>query len=128
MSCNKGEISGLGRMVKEIAFCDGEQVQSIRLDAYASKGSSEEVSKALDVSLNQIDTYRYDVVIILIIGQTTDSGGGGVIETFPVNSKILFVLVSSVVSSTATCTPNLSHCRKVWSNYMVQVVLGRSLS
>ena len=55
-------------------------MQPIRLDADASRGSSEEVSKALDVSLNHIDTYQYDGEITLIIGQTTDSGGGGVTE------------------------------------------------
>ena len=40
MSCNKGKRTGLGRLVKEIDLWDGEQVQSIRLDADASKGRS----------------------------------------------------------------------------------------
>ena len=51
ISCDRGERSGIAHLVKEIDFWDGELVQSIRLDADSSKGSSEEVSKALDVSL-----------------------------------------------------------------------------
>ena len=51
MSCDRGEHAGIAHLVKEIDFWDGELVQSMRLDADASKGSSEEVAKALDVSL-----------------------------------------------------------------------------
>ena len=52
-------------------------MKSIRLDADSSKGSSEEVAKSLDVSLNQLDTYMYDEGRTLLLGQTTDSGGSG---------------------------------------------------
>ena len=55
-------------------------MQSIRIYADASKGRSEEVAKALDVSLNRIDTYPSDGGRTLLLGQTTDSGGGGVTE------------------------------------------------
>ena len=72
MSCDKGEHTGIGRMVKEIAFWDGEGVQSMRLDADESKGSPEEVAKALDVSFNQIDTYRSDGERTLLLGHTTE--------------------------------------------------------
>ena len=68
MSCDKGECAGLGRIVKDIAFWDGERVKSIWLYADASKGRSEELEKTLDMSLNHIDTYRYDEVIINILG------------------------------------------------------------
>ena len=78
MSCDKGECDVIVRLVKEIDFWDGEFVQSVRLDADTSKGIPKEVAKALDVSLNQIDTYRYYWGRTIIIGQTTDSGGGGV--------------------------------------------------
>ena len=81
ISCNKGEHAGIVRLVKEIAFWDSERVQSMRLDADPSKGSSEEVAKALGVSLNQIDTYRSDGVITLLLGQTSDSGCCGVKES-----------------------------------------------
>ena len=50
----------------------------MRLDADVSKGISEEVAKSLDVSLNHIDTYHSDGGRTLLIGQTTESGGGGV--------------------------------------------------
>ena len=73
-------------MVKEISFWDGEQVQSIRIGADASKGISE-VTKALDVSLNHIDTYRYNGEIPLLLGKTTDSGGGGVTESLSSEKK-----------------------------------------
>ena len=78
MSYDKGERAGLGRLIKEIALWDGEQLQSIQLDADAFKGISEKVSKALDVSLNHIDTYRSGWLRTILLGQTTDSGGGGV--------------------------------------------------
>ena len=58
--CNKVYCDRLVRMFKDIAFWYGEKVQSIRLDVNSSKGSSEEVSKALDVSLSHIDTYRFN--------------------------------------------------------------------
>ena len=81
MSCDKGEHVGLGRMVKEIAISDVERVQSIRIDADAPKGSREEVSKALDISLIQIDTYQSDGVRTPILGYKTESGGGGVTDS-----------------------------------------------
>ena len=56
-------------------------MKSTRLDTDASKGISEEVSKALAVLLNYIDTYRYDGLRNIILGQTTSSGGGGVTES-----------------------------------------------
>ena len=81
MSRNKGKRAGLGRLVKEISFWDGERVKSIRLDADASKGSSEELASALDVSLNHIDTYRSYGGRTLLVGQTTYYSCGGVIES-----------------------------------------------
>ena len=80
ISCSKIEHSGLVHLVKEINFWDGEWVQSIRLDSDASKGSSEEVAKALDVSLKHIDTYRSDGGRKNITWHKTDSGGGGATE------------------------------------------------
>ena len=53
-------------------------MQSIQLDSDAFKLSSGEASKVLYVSLNQIDTYRSDGVITILIGQKKYSGGGGV--------------------------------------------------
>ena len=103
-------------------------MQSICLDLDASEGRSEEVAKAFYVSLNQIDTYWYDGERTILLGQTTDSGGGGVTEILAVELKNVGKFNFFFVSSTAACTPNLRHCIKVWNNYMVQVVLGRSLS
>ena len=48
-------------------------MQSIRHDADAYKGTLEEAAKAIDVSLNQIDTYWYGGGRTLLLGQTTDS-------------------------------------------------------
>ena len=78
MSCKKEERAGIGRLVKDINFRGVERLQSIRFDADASKGSSEEVEKSLDVSLNHIDTYQPGGRKTLLLGQTTESGGGGV--------------------------------------------------
>ena len=80
MSWEKGERTGLGHLVKEIDSWDVELFQSTRLDVDASKGSSKEVENSLDVSLNQIGICRSDGVRTLLIGQTTYSGGGGVID------------------------------------------------
>ena len=76
MSCDKGEHADLGCMVKYISFWCGELVQSIYLDAGASKGSSEQVTKAFSVSLNQIYTYRFDGERTLLLVKTTESDGG----------------------------------------------------
>ena len=43
------------------------------------------------------------------------------------NLKHLVAFVSSLILSTSAYIPNISHCSKVWNNYMVQVVSGRSL-
>ena len=55
-------------------------MQSVHIYTDESKGRSEEVAKALDVSLNQIDTYQSDGGRKFLLGQTTDSGVGGVAE------------------------------------------------
>ena len=59
-------------------------MKSIQLDADASKGSSEEVETALDVSLNQIDTYCSDGGITRLLVHKTDSVGGGVTESLAI--------------------------------------------
>ena len=64
-------------MVKYLAFWDCERRQKIWFDAASSKGIPEEVANELDVSLIQIDTYQYYGEITTLIGQTPDSGGGG---------------------------------------------------
>ena len=53
----------------------------MRLCLNAFKGSSEEVEKALDVSLSHIDTYLFYGEITLIIGQKNKSDDGGVMES-----------------------------------------------
>ena len=94
----------------------------------ASKGRSQEVEKSLDVSLKHIDNYRYDGEITLLIEQTTDSGGGGVIESLVDELKMLVAFVSFIASSTADCMPNLRHFIKVWNKSTVQVISGRYIS
>ena len=81
ISYDKVEHDGIVHLVKEIAFWNGERVQSIWLDVDASKRSPEGVEMSLDVSLNHIDTYQSDGGRTLLLGQTTDSGGGGVTES-----------------------------------------------
>ena len=39
------------------------------------------------------------------------------IDREPCQFKKIVGLVSSIISSTAACTPNLRHCRKVWKIY-----------
>ena len=57
-------------------------MKSVRLDTDSSKGRSEEVAEALGVSLNRIDNFRSDGGRTRLLGHTTDSGGGGVTESF----------------------------------------------
>ena len=80
MSCNKGDCSRLVRMAKQIAFWNGERVQSIHIDVNEPKGISSEVPKSLDVSLRHIYTSRFNGEITLLLGQTIDYDGGNIIE------------------------------------------------
>ena len=54
MSYDKEERAGLDRLVKEITSWDGEQVKSIQLDTYSSKGRSEELAMPLINICNNI--------------------------------------------------------------------------
>ena len=80
------------------------------------------------MSLNRINTYRSDGKTTLLIGHTTDSVDGGVTERLDGELKHLVAIVSSLIFSTAYCTPNIGRCSKVWNKSMVQAVLGRSIS
>ena len=80
------------------------------------------------MSLNHNYTYWSDGGRKILIGHTTDSGGGGVTESLASEIKMLVALFSSIVSSTAACMTNLGHCIKVCNKSMMQVVLRRSLS
>ena len=80
MSCNKGYRAWIGQMVKYLAFWDCERRQKIWFDAASSKGIPEEVANELDVSLIQIDTYRFDGEINLLLGHISGYIGGGLIE------------------------------------------------
>ena len=76
MSFDKWWHAGLDRLVKKIAFCDGELVKSIWIHADASKGILKEVAKALDVSLNQIVNFWSYGGRTLLIGHKIDSESG----------------------------------------------------
>ena len=103
-------------MFKDIAVWDGEQVQPIWIYADAYKGISEEVSKALYLSLIDIGIYLSGGGRTLLLGLTTESGGCGVTESLSSSIKMLVALASSIVLSTDVCTPNLRHCIKVGNN------------
>ena len=51
-------------------------MQYIYIDVNSSRGNSEEVEKALDVSLIQIINYRFDGEITILLGQTIYYDGG----------------------------------------------------
>ena len=97
-------------------------MQPIRLDADASKGISEEVAKAFAVSLNHIDTYRYDGGIKLLLGQTTDYGDGGVTESLANEIKMV-VRISFLYHIVNCCLhANKRHCRKVCNTNNIPTV------
>ena len=84
MSHDKGERSGIGRLIKEISFYDFNEgcVVSIRFDADGANSDDKAVAEAIDMALNNLDEHTSDGAVILqMCGMTTDTGGGGTTES-----------------------------------------------
>jgi hypothetical protein len=76
LSCDKGNKKGVGHFVKVLSWWDEimEKVRTFVLDIDASEGNSSSCGEAIDHSLKKL------IYAIKLLGQTTDSGGGGVLE------------------------------------------------
>jgi len=84
MSHDKGERSGIGRLIKEISFYDFNEgcVVSIRFDADGANSDDKAVAEAIDMALKNLDKHTsYGAVILQMCGMTTDTGGGGTTES-----------------------------------------------
>jgi hypothetical protein len=75
LSCDKGNKKGISHFVKILSWWNSEtmEVQKRVLDIDASEGTSEMCAAAIAVSLKKIGSIKLQ-------GQTTDSGGGGVLD------------------------------------------------
>ena len=73
LSCDKGNKKGVGHFVKILSWWENSQVHKQCLDIDASEGSTEQCAVAITVSLKKIGGIKLQ-------GQTTDSGGGGVLD------------------------------------------------
>jgi hypothetical protein len=80
MSCDKGNDKGLSHFVKILSWWDEveKQVQTFVLDVDASKGTSEGCAEAIEHSMKKLNHAN---ALLVLTGQTTDSGGGVVSES-----------------------------------------------
>ena len=81
LSCDKGNKKGIGHFVKYLSWWnkDDPKVDVQLLDIDASGGTSTECASAIQASINKLRMVDNDGTNLLH-GQTTDSGGGGVLE------------------------------------------------
>jgi hypothetical protein len=80
MSCNEGNKKGLSHFVKVLSWCDKveKQVQTFVLDIDASEGTSEGCAEAIEHSIKKLN---HAIALLILTGQTSDSGGGGALES-----------------------------------------------
>jgi hypothetical protein len=80
MSCDKGNKKGLSHFVKILSWWDRvqKQVKTFVLDIDASEGTSEGCAEAIQHSMKKLNN---TLALLILTGQTTDSGGGGVLES-----------------------------------------------
>jgi hypothetical protein len=79
LSCDKGNKKGLSHFVKILLWWDKteKKVQTFVLDIDASEGRSEGCAEAIQHSMKRANK---TTITLPLKGQTTDSGGGGVLE------------------------------------------------
>jgi hypothetical protein len=80
LSCDKGNKKGLRHFVKILSWWDKteKQVQTFVLNIDASEGTSEGCAEAIQHSMQKVNK---STITLPLKGQTTDSGGGGVLES-----------------------------------------------
>jgi hypothetical protein len=81
VSCDKGNKKGLSHFVKILSCWDKveKEVQTFVLDVDASEGTSEGCAEAIEHSMKKLN--HTAIALLILTGQTTDSGGGGVSES-----------------------------------------------
>jgi hypothetical protein len=80
LSCDKGNKKGLSHLVKILSWWDKteKKVQTFVLDIDASEGRPEGCTEAIQHSLKKVNN---TTITLPLKGQTTDSDGGGVLES-----------------------------------------------
>lgn len=73
LSCDKGSKKGVGHFVKILSWFDDGRVRKQCLDIDSSEGTTEQCANAIRASLKKVS-------LLKLQGQTTDSGGGGVLD------------------------------------------------
>jgi hypothetical protein len=81
MSCDKGNKKGLSHFGQILSWWDKveKQVQTFVLDIHPSKGTSEGCAEAIEHSMKKLN--HAAIALLILTGQTTDSGGVGVLES-----------------------------------------------
>jgi len=103
IACDKGNKKGVGHFVKVLASLDDDGlVQPKLLDIDASGGTSAECAAAIKASMNKLKDNDDDVTHLLY-GQSTDSGGGGTLESLHEHMKVLQLCAPDDVYLTAPC-------------------------
>lgn len=76
LACDKGNKKGVGHFVKILSWYDGKKKAVVKqiLDIDASEGSTENCADAIEFSMKKLGGN------VKLQGQTTDSGGGGVLD------------------------------------------------
>jgi len=102
LSCDKGNKKGMGHFVKVLSWWDqaNPSVDLRLIDIDASGGSSEQCALAIQASINKLRK-EDDAATHLLHGQTTDSGGGGVLEK-----------LYEMMQPLGLCAPNNIHLTK----------------
>ena len=75
LACDKGKKKGISHFVKHLCWFDFDQMKVVKqlTDMDASDGTSEDCAHAVEHSILKLGD-------LLLSGQATDSGGGGVLE------------------------------------------------
>ena len=74
LSCDKGNKKGVGHFIKMLSYWADGQVQFKCLDMDASQGDTNSCADAIQHSLKSVGSIKLQ-------GSTTDSGGGGVLDS-----------------------------------------------
>jgi hypothetical protein len=90
LSCDKGNKKGVGHFVKILSWLDSSSSRVLKqcLDIDGSEGTTDQCANAIRASLLKVSVTK-------LSGQTTDSGGGGVLDG-----------LAAALASRTLCVPN----------------------
>lgn len=105
IACDKGNKKGVGHFVKYIAWLDDDgQVQVHLLDLDASEGTAADCAAAIATSVRKLSLNGR---VIKFKGQSTDSGGGGVLDNLARELRLQGLCVEEDQYLVAACA---IHC------------------